>query len=245
MSKFSPCIPWANIATEKTTQNGQWIDMGDHAAVSIWGAAQRAGLSHCPGTIMAKQKDKHCSRHFFIWTQRSPVTETAVRRLAPFCLHLTMHDGGRAQICGRTGFPHTDRPQTSPATSYPEIQTAATSHQVQHYAPTGQEPHYSWCTVQSPNPYSTVQLSGKDLVTADALSRVSIQAPTTAEDMQWEENVKSYINQVVQHLPASVERLAQRRNVGDTDDICTPLKTLVQTWWRIRKALFPALQQFW
>lgn len=42
--------------------------------------------------------------------------------------------------------------------------------------------------------YSIMDIPGKSLVTADSPSRTAIQASSTAEDMQWEEDVRAYFN---------------------------------------------------
>jgi hypothetical protein len=48
---------------------------------------------------------------------------------------------------------------------------------------------------------------GKNLVTADALSRAQIQTAPTEEEKQMETDVRLYINNIVEHLPATEGRL--------------------------------------
>ena len=94
--------------------------------------------------------------------------------------------------------------------------------------------------------YTIEHVPGKNLVTADALSRAPIQAPPTAEETQLEKDVGAYINQVVEHLPASEGRLAQIRVAQEADSICKRLMDLVQNGWPPnRRALTPDLQQYW
>ena len=57
--------------------------------------------------------------------------------------------------------------------------------------------------------YEIEHVPGKKLITADALSRAPIQGELTAEDRQLEQDVCVSINQIIQHLPASDDRLAQ------------------------------------
>ena len=94
--------------------------------------------------------------------------------------------------------------------------------------------------------YKIEHVPGKNLITADALSRAPIRAPPTPEETQLEKDVGAYVNQVMEHLPASEGRLAQIRAAQETDSICNRLKNLVQTGWPDqRKALTPELQLYW
>ncbi|XP_063077523.1 uncharacterized protein K02A2.6-like [Engraulis encrasicolus] len=94
--------------------------------------------------------------------------------------------------------------------------------------------------------YTIEHVPGKKLVTADALSRAPIQAPPTPEDKQLEEDVCVSINTIMEHLPASEQRLVQIRAAQDADDVCKRLKCMVQTGWpRNKKALPPQLQLYW
>ncbi|KAJ8340687.1 hypothetical protein SKAU_G00353200 [Synaphobranchus kaupii] len=77
--------------------------------------------------------------------------------------------------------------------------------------------------------YRIVHVPGKDLVTADALSRAPLHGRPTTGDMQLEKDVKVYVNHVIQHLPASEGRLAQIQSAQDADDVCKQLKNLVLT----------------
>ncbi|KAE8277331.1 hypothetical protein D5F01_LYC24775 [Larimichthys crocea] len=54
------------------------------------------------------------------------------------------------------------------------------------------------------------------------------------------------VNLIMEHLPASEQRLVQIRTAQDADDVCKRLKNMVQTGWpRSRKALPPQLQLYW
>uniref|UniRef100_A0A3P8RZR4 Gypsy retrotransposon integrase-like protein 1 n=1 Tax=Amphiprion percula TaxID=161767 RepID=A0A3P8RZR4_AMPPE len=94
--------------------------------------------------------------------------------------------------------------------------------------------------------YKIEHVPGKNLITADALSRAPIQAPPTMQDKQLEEDVCVSINQILQQLPASESKLAQIRQAQETDNTCRRLKELVQTGWPTsRKALPHELQAYW
>lgn len=94
--------------------------------------------------------------------------------------------------------------------------------------------------------YTIEHIPGKNPITADALSRAPIQAPPTAEETQLEKDVGAYINQMVEHLPASEGRLAQIRVTQDADSMCKRLKNLVKASWPPnRRALTPEHQQHW
>lgn len=91
--------------------------------------------------------------------------------------------------------------------------------------------------------YKIELVPGKNLITADALSRPPIRAPPTLEEKQLEKDVGAYVNQVVEHLPVSEGRLAQIRAAQDTDSVCNRLKNLMQTGWPdLRKVFTPELQ---
>lgn len=87
--------------------------------------------------------------------------------------------------------------------------------------------------------YKIEHVPGKKLITADALSRAPIQDPPTPEEMQREQDVCASINLVMEHLPASEQRLAQIRVAQDADDVCKRLKNMVQTGWPLSKKALP------
>uniref|UniRef100_A0A3B3C9Q2 Gypsy retrotransposon integrase-like protein 1 n=1 Tax=Oryzias melastigma TaxID=30732 RepID=A0A3B3C9Q2_ORYME len=94
--------------------------------------------------------------------------------------------------------------------------------------------------------YRIEHVPGKNLITADTLSRAPIQAPPTIQDKQLEEDVCVSVNQILQQLPASESKLAQIRKAQEMDITCQKLKNLVQTGWPTsRKALPPELQVYW
>nr|XP_057937756.1 cytokine receptor family member b2 isoform X2 [Doryrhamphus excisus] len=94
--------------------------------------------------------------------------------------------------------------------------------------------------------YTIEHVPGKNLITADALSRAPIQAPPTMEDKQLEEDVCVSVNQILQQLPATESKLAQIRQAQEKDYTCRKLKQLIQTGWPTsRKALPPELQEYW
>ncbi|XP_056151372.1 uncharacterized protein K02A2.6-like [Lampris incognitus] len=94
--------------------------------------------------------------------------------------------------------------------------------------------------------YQIEHVPGKKLIRADALPRAPVHGEPTAEDRQLEHYVCVSINQIMEHLPASDDRLAQIRTAQDTDDICKKLKNMVQTGWpENRKCLPSELQPYW
>ncbi|XP_034023519.1 uncharacterized protein K02A2.6-like [Thalassophryne amazonica] len=94
--------------------------------------------------------------------------------------------------------------------------------------------------------YKIEHVPGKKLVTVDTLSRAPIQALPTPEDKQLEEDVCVSINIIMEHLPASEQRLVQIRAAQEADDVCKRLKCMVQTGWPLNtKALPPQLQLYW
>lgn len=56
-----------------------------------------------------------------------------------------------------------------------------------------------------------VHVPGKNLVAADALSRAPLQSAATEEDLALQSDVRAQINEVIQQLPTSQERLGEHR----------------------------------
>lgn len=57
--------------------------------------------------------------------------------------------------------------------------------------------------------YKIEHVPGKKLITADALSRAPIQIPPKPEEKRLEEDVRVCLNLIMEHLPASQQRLVQ------------------------------------
>ncbi len=56
--------------------------------------------------------------------------------------------------------------------------------------------------------YTILHVPGKDLVTADTLSRAPAVS-TSIDEQEFQEDVEAFVTQIVSQLPASEERLQQ------------------------------------
>ena len=68
--------------------------------------------------------------------------------------------------------------------------------------------------------YTISHVPGKELITADALSRV----PIFDENVELESEVSAYVSLVMNSLPATERRLAEIRMEQDQDEVCAQIK---------------------
>ena len=78
--------------------------------------------------------------------------------------------------------------------------------------------------------YTITYTAGKDLVTADALSRAPTGRPEEG-DLQMESETTAYVQSVVQGLPATDQRLEEIRAEQGKDQICIQVKEYCQEGW--------------
>lgn len=78
--------------------------------------------------------------------------------------------------------------------------------------------------------YRIVHVPGKELSTADALSRAPLMEPST-EDMKLQEDVYLFVNQVVDGLPVTDVRRDEIRKHQEEDEICCQIKQFSQEGW--------------
>ena len=91
--------------------------------------------------------------------------------------------------------------------------------------------------------YSICHVPGKDLHTADALSRAPLE--TTTDDKTLEELAELNMVTHVKHLPAGRERLEAIREAQKADQTCSTLKQFCNNGWPDRKTLTPGLVPYW
>ena len=77
--------------------------------------------------------------------------------------------------------------------------------------------------------YSISHVPGKDLVTADTLSRTPVSLPTAKEEFQQE--VCAFLDLVVNNLPATDTRLRDIQSHQDSDPACSQIKHFCQGGW--------------
>ena len=78
--------------------------------------------------------------------------------------------------------------------------------------------------------YTISHTAGKDLCTADTLSR----APTGVTDTQadkFQEEVASYVNLIIDHLPASQTKMQEIIKEQEQDPVCQQIKSYCQSGW--------------
>ncbi len=78
--------------------------------------------------------------------------------------------------------------------------------------------------------YTISHVSGKDLCTADTLSRAPVSEPTE-KDGNFQQEVSAFLDLVVHNLPATEQRLQDIQTHQDRDPICQKLKHYCQHGW--------------
>ena len=84
--------------------------------------------------------------------------------------------------------------------------------------------------------FTISHVPGKDLAIADTLSRAPASTPT-AEDESLQHEVTSYVKFVVEHLPATEQRLEEIRECQRTDKVCQQIAEFCQAGWPEKSVL--------
>ena len=71
--------------------------------------------------------------------------------------------------------------------------------------------------------FSIAHVPGKDLCTADTLSRAPAVGPSTS-DQTFQQEVQAFLDVVTENLPATDNRLSEIRSLQEQDPICQQLK---------------------
>lgn len=71
--------------------------------------------------------------------------------------------------------------------------------------------------------YNIVQVPGKNLITADTLSRAPLQTKLTTEEKLMETEYQVYVDQIMQHVPAIKTKIEQIREAQNSDSTCKQL----------------------
>ena len=85
--------------------------------------------------------------------------------------------------------------------------------------------------------FTISHIPGKDLVTADTLSRAPV-AEGTSLDQSLQEEVNAYVQLTLESLPASEGRLAEIREAQDKDATCQQIAKYCQGGWPLKNKLF-------
>jgi transposase InsO family protein len=91
--------------------------------------------------------------------------------------------------------------------------------------------------------FMITHVPGKELVIADALSRAPLPE-TTPADGTFEGETAAFINLVLDHLPASEQRLEEIKQLQCRDEVCQAITNFCQSGWPERKTLSPQLKPY-
>ena len=89
------------------------------------------------------------------------------------------------------------------------------------------------------------QVPGKNLCTADALSRAPIVRPLNQEEEKLTDDVKAYVDSVIKHLPATEDRLEELRSQQQQDEVTKQLITYCSDGWPEKSHLPTPLKAYW
>ena len=92
--------------------------------------------------------------------------------------------------------------------------------------------------------YDIAHVPGKELYTADMLSRAPRATPA-ASDIAFEQEVTSFVNHVLQSIPVTDCRLEEIRTHQQEDVVCRQLMCYCEEGWPERHMIKGALQPYW
>ena len=76
--------------------------------------------------------------------------------------------------------------------------------------------------------YSIAHVAGKDLITADTLSRAPIVEHRQPQDVSFEQDCQAYVNAVLKTLPITEKRLIELKQAQVDDATCQRIQTYCQ-----------------
>lgn len=93
--------------------------------------------------------------------------------------------------------------------------------------------------------FDIVHVPGKQLITADTLSRAPVKQEGTLEDKDKEAEVAVFIDMLRNSLPATETRLKKTEEKQKADSVCAKLIEYCSTEWPQKHALPPELGPYW
>jgi len=93
--------------------------------------------------------------------------------------------------------------------------------------------------------YKIVHVPGKELYTADTLSRAPIVTTPNGDDDSLTHEINSFVNLVMEGVPATDSRLVQIRQHQLEDDVCRELVSYLQESWPEKEQLKGLIRQYW
>ena len=91
--------------------------------------------------------------------------------------------------------------------------------------------------------YSIYHVPGAELCTADTLSRAPVESTGTLE-MESEKEVNAFVNAIIEHLPASEEKLQEILQKQEKDPTCHKIKEYCQNGWPEKSKLKGQLKRY-
>ena len=92
--------------------------------------------------------------------------------------------------------------------------------------------------------YTMSHVAGKQLYTADALSRAT-KIPPNKEEEGLDEASTVYLNSLIKQLPLNESRLAQIQQDTKDDEVCQQIQRYVRDGWPDQYALTYSLRPYW
>ncbi|XP_061926289.1 uncharacterized protein K02A2.6-like [Entelurus aequoreus] len=93
--------------------------------------------------------------------------------------------------------------------------------------------------------YDIVHVPGKNLITADTLSRAPLQDKMSPGDLELEREVQVFVNAVVSSLPATDTRLEEIKRAQQADETCKTVSHYCLTEWPEKHTLRPDVAPYW
>ena len=92
--------------------------------------------------------------------------------------------------------------------------------------------------------FSISHTPGKDLITADALSRAPCSEPSS-DDERLQADVSAYVDSIVHNLPATSNRLEQIRSAYTNHTVCSTLQKYCKAGWPEKSGMPKFMTPYW
>ncbi|KAJ8375234.1 hypothetical protein SKAU_G00058140 [Synaphobranchus kaupii] len=93
--------------------------------------------------------------------------------------------------------------------------------------------------------YTVSHIPGRDLWTADALSRAPLRTDTSAADRELLESTNIYVDSIMENVPASASYIDRLREHLATDGVCSKVMRMCQDGWPESSSCEGVLRLYW
>ena len=93
--------------------------------------------------------------------------------------------------------------------------------------------------------FDIIHVAGKELYTADTLSRVPVHCEISVDTTELQELAELCVAHVISHLPAGSQRLDSYRKAQSEDSVCQQLIEYCRIGWPELKDLNPSVKYYW